>query len=234
VVSLLEEDTVSDQGTHRADTAPDRTRLNEALLEAAHAGSITRVRQFLDLGADVNARTRDGWSVLLAAVEHDLELVRELIRRGADLNVASDHGYTPLMRAAGKGREDVVTLLLEEGADPFAKDVNGMTAYQLAMEATQFDCAELVGDVLAQRIVSELEDDRRREGFLLRPLTSPERVMVSMSRGSFGGSVTRLFCEFEDGTRSDGLRLIEELVVEMPLADAEKPIETIGVPFEQG
>jgi ankyrin repeat protein len=57
------------------------------------------VRALLGAGADVNARSRDGWSALLWAItKHDLWLVKMLIDQGADVNVVGQphkHGQTP-------------------------------------------------------------------------------------------------------------------------------------------
>jgi ankyrin repeat protein len=90
------------------------------LMEAVLYGSVDDMRQLLDRGADVNARS-DGGSTALIWASYDLEKTRLLLDRGADVNTASDHGRTALMAAAGHaGAAPIVKLLLERGANPSA------------------------------------------------------------------------------------------------------------------
>src|SRR6185295_16003173 len=66
------------------------------------------------------------------------DMVRALLARGVDVNAAlvrPNHqfgGRTPLMEAAIGRSLPVVKLLLELGADPFAKDANGWTVLSFA------------------------------------------------------------------------------------------------------
>ncbi|HUE84868.1 MAG TPA: ankyrin repeat domain-containing protein [Vicinamibacterales bacterium] len=78
---------------------------------------VAMVRELLDRGADVNARSDAGATALMWAVS-DAAKVRALIDRGADVNAKSDNGRTPLMIAAGEaGTAATVKLLLDKGAD---------------------------------------------------------------------------------------------------------------------
>ncbi len=105
-----------------------------------------RLCQFLvEQGADVNARLADtGESPLHAALctadraAHDLVL-RVLLGNGADPNPATrpaietggfmrdcrTKAETPLHRAAAFGTEETIRMLLDAGANPEAKDMNG-------------------------------------------------------------------------------------------------------------
>ena len=61
----------------------------------------------------------------------------ELLKYGADPNVALPDGTTPLMIAVeadgiGKGRENIVSLLLQAGAKLDTEDEDGETAQSLA------------------------------------------------------------------------------------------------------
>ena len=53
-------------------------------------------------------------------------------RRGAKVNTESMYGYTPLIIAAWHGNTSAVEMLLEEGADAFAKDSTDMTSLHWA------------------------------------------------------------------------------------------------------
>ncbi len=51
---------------------------------------------------------------------------------GADVNQANVNGLTPLHNASCNGRVSSVKLLLERGADIFARNNQGLTAFQVA------------------------------------------------------------------------------------------------------
>ena len=46
-----------------------------------------------------------------------MELASLLIERGANLEEVNDEGYTPLMEASREGHDDLVNLLVSQGAD---------------------------------------------------------------------------------------------------------------------
>jgi uncharacterized protein len=117
---------------------------NDELIEAAESGNFEAVKAAIAAGADVNCTFRDGWTPLLSAANQDSMITELLLANGADPNVPSDRGYTPLMRAAGLGKSETVRLLLAAGADKDMLDCNGYNACQLAQDARQFKCADMV------------------------------------------------------------------------------------------
>lgn len=77
-----------------------------------------------------------------AALNGDMLLAKAMIREGADVDaVISLYGFTPLHIATRHGHDDVVGLLLENGADPNIS--NGLGAYPLDFAAGA--CADLLG-----------------------------------------------------------------------------------------
>ena len=69
-----------------------------------------------------------------ASEEGDAALVARLIASGADAEERTTHGgETPLMRAAARGYEDVVRVLLDAGADACARRADGFTPLILAV-----------------------------------------------------------------------------------------------------
>lgn len=95
------------------------------------AGTAAFARALLDAGADVNASDDTGWTPLHSAVSSRRaglgdSLVAVLVDAGADVNARTETGVTPLHRALNY--PDVVTALIEAGADPAAVDDSGHIA----------------------------------------------------------------------------------------------------------
>lgn len=94
------------------------------LLNAALEGQTNVVKEYINKGADVNARGACDWrwdsdvtALSCAAYGGHLDTVKFLIEKGADVNVQSRSGWTPLMSAAYTGHDGVAKLLIESGAD---------------------------------------------------------------------------------------------------------------------
>lgn len=121
-----------------------------ALLFAAQHGDEVSVKRLLDAGANVNVEAPSGISPLvLAAHNSNTEAVTVLIEGGADVQSAGA-GYTALHAAVLRGNLQIVSALLEHGANPnatitqatgarrysqdwsFGDDLVGATPYYLA------------------------------------------------------------------------------------------------------
>ena len=117
-----------------------------ALMYAAGGGNLEVVKLLLQKGANVDAKTRSGWTALTwaawsgssdvvkllegrvaaktlmdAACLGDLKLLQQLVKEGADVNMQTLDERTPLMGAARRGHLDVVKALIGLGADVNAK-----------------------------------------------------------------------------------------------------------------
>ena len=63
------------------------------------------------------------------------DVIKLLIEKGLDINDVSSGDHTVLMVAAGRNQNlEVIETLVEAGADLFAKNYEGKTAYELAVE----------------------------------------------------------------------------------------------------
>ena len=106
-------------------------------LAAAFADCET-VRMLLDAGADVGQVSqtpmRNQALHAVLALSKDAETTRLLIERGADVNAVQTAGYRPLHQAAVAGREDLVRMLLDVGADKAARCDRGKTPAEYARE----------------------------------------------------------------------------------------------------
>src|SRR5690606_16874131 len=107
-------------------------------LRAAQSGDLTLIKLLLEHGADPQIATADNVTALMVAsgigwvegVTHEwspeetFEVVKLLLELGADPNARETlDGRTALMGAAHKGRNDVVQILVEHGADLSARDI---------------------------------------------------------------------------------------------------------------
>jgi ankyrin repeat protein len=106
-------------------------------LAAAFADEPT-VQLLLDAGADVKQISetpmRNQALHAVLALSKDAAVTRLLIERGADVNAAQTAGYRPLHQAAVTGREDLVRILLDAGADRTARCDRGKTPAEYARE----------------------------------------------------------------------------------------------------
>jgi ankyrin repeat protein len=109
------------------------------LIAAIENRNMAVFEALLAAGASATAPIEFGETPLHAAARRGEEaMVRALLARGADVNAAlirPNHqfgGRTPLMEAAIGRSLPVVKLLLEQGADPFAKDANGWNVLSFA------------------------------------------------------------------------------------------------------
>jgi ankyrin repeat protein len=72
-------------------------------------------------------RKDDGQALLRACLENDWKKAETLIKAGSFLGARCEAGRTPLMHACLKGKETVVQLLIDKGADPQVMDKRGDT-----------------------------------------------------------------------------------------------------------
>jgi hypothetical protein len=92
-------------------------RSDRELFRAAQRGDLTRIRELLDSGADVNAALDgDGSPLIAASASGRTSAVRLLLDRGADPNLAVEGDGSALIAAAREGHAEIVTLLLDRGA----------------------------------------------------------------------------------------------------------------------
>ncbi len=112
-------------------------------LDAILEGETQLIASMIAAGADVNymptfseedlyGDNPYATPLIMACSGHtpaQVEIVTQLLKAGADANLAMpDSGWTPLMAAASMDRIDLVSLLLEAGANADAKTSNGSTA----------------------------------------------------------------------------------------------------------
>jgi ankyrin repeat protein len=115
-------------------------------LRAAFSGDTTVMRMLLEHGADPDLPTFGGTTPLMAAagvgwvvqqtytesMPSLLEAIRICLEHEADVNAVNSMGLTALLGAANKGANDIIRLLVANGARLDAVDKHGRDAYRWA------------------------------------------------------------------------------------------------------
>jgi hypothetical protein len=119
---------------------------NTALHSAYQWGHKRLTKILINRGACVDLGDQYQRTLLsLAAEKGDLETTSYLIAKGGNVNsVDSRFRSTPLSRAAVKGRDVIVRLLLSSGADPGAVDIMGETPLSRAHKWGRHDIAHIM------------------------------------------------------------------------------------------
>lgn len=136
------------------------TRITTPLILATIHGWADIVSQLISLGVDVNKPdgvhilTQEGECTPLkhAVLNDRLQIAEALIAAGAKVDAADFSGWTPLMNASVEGQTEIVSLLLNHGADPnirimskgLSKKNKGETALILAARNAQAEVASLL------------------------------------------------------------------------------------------
>jgi hypothetical protein len=120
--------------------------LDRALRQAVLTGNVNNVEVFLHRGANANLRLLYNSPLLvISAGDMPAQIVRLLLDAGADINAASPlTGTTALAHASMKGHQDVVRLLLEQGAVVDAPTNSGATPLIFAASEGHIDCVRLL------------------------------------------------------------------------------------------
>jgi len=114
---------------------------------AIYQNDIAFVKSYMDSGGDVDALTKNGdhwpagWTLLCLAIDcKSYEIAKMLISAGADVNKPIDISIsraTPLHFISGNKYRSaeqivIVDMLMDRGADPYAKDASGDTCLDYA------------------------------------------------------------------------------------------------------
>ena len=126
------------------------------LFYAIDQQNIAAVKALLDLQANANFRTKEGWPLLVGAAGGvSIEIVQALLSAGAkaDVSTAAEL-WTPLHTAVKEGRFANLNLLLEQADSKFTvwrKDKDGMNARDLALKLA----LEAIAKLLERRMKQE-------------------------------------------------------------------------------
>ncbi|QHC02262.1 ankyrin repeat domain-containing protein [Epidermidibacterium keratini] len=113
-------------------------------------GSVAMLEALLPAQPDLTIVNRfGGVSVIPASERGHVEYVARVVQTGIDVNHVNEPGWTALLEAVvyGDGSapyQQIVTILLEAGADPSIADAQGITALQHAQQRGQSEVAAII------------------------------------------------------------------------------------------
>ena len=121
----------------RRTVAAQRDRYGQDLFAAVRGDNVSRVRELIRLGADVNAQSQAGYSPLMWAKSN--AVTRALVEAGAEVDVRDGQGHTPLMWIISKNHvptdaAEISATLIEAGANRDLSDHEGKTAADWARQ----------------------------------------------------------------------------------------------------
>ncbi|MCL2009875.1 MAG: ankyrin repeat domain-containing protein [Synergistaceae bacterium] len=123
-----------------ASFVPPLAELNENLLDAVKLNNLREAQKYIEAGANVNARNKNGFTALMTAagLNPNPDIITALAMAGADVNAKDSSGRTALMLAALLNPSlEVTAALLKAGADVGAKEGNGLTALEIAKKENE-------------------------------------------------------------------------------------------------
>ena len=140
---------------NKAEDFIDEEKANELGLELCEICqrvfniNIAKVKELMDMGADVNAKDYTGHSALIFVSKYGVkEVVELLIQNGVDVNLKDRYNNTALMWAANYGFKEVVELLILSGADVNLKDTGGRN---VIMHAENEEIRKAIIDAVKKR-----------------------------------------------------------------------------------
>ena len=144
-----------------------RAGTNLSLLEHPHYRaplfySTTRdlAQALIQFGADINQRDELG-KTPLHSPDIDSSTALLLIESGADVNAIDNRGETPLFGTRMHDAEQIITVLLENGADPSIENCDGHTAFEELFSSGLWEDADFLQSLYEKRLLEKLLPDPR-------------------------------------------------------------------------
>lgn len=127
------------------------------IVKATQYGAITRVRELVDSGWDVNQPDSETVTLLhWAAINNRRDIISFLLERGAMVDaVGGELNATPLHWATRQGHLGACVQLMQAGADPSLRDTEGCSCIHIA---AQFGHTAICAYFIARGINPDLQD----------------------------------------------------------------------------
>ncbi|MZG53313.1 MAG: ankyrin repeat domain-containing protein, partial [Nitrospinae bacterium] len=100
--------------------------LDESFLQAVYDGDTKEAAALLDLGAELESRTKKGSTALIvASARGDSEMIRFLLKRGSKVNSRNRYDDTALLLCSTRGNDSCVKSLIAKEADVNSRNMHG-------------------------------------------------------------------------------------------------------------
>ena len=134
------------------------------IFDAAHAGKVKEVEFFINRGADVNVKNREGNTPLhLVVYRGELDIAEFLVSNGADVNAKNNDGWTPLHRVKNLS---TAKFLVSKGADVNAKNKWGWTPRDAATEWRYTTVADYLSSIEKALLAAKAEREQAERASL--------------------------------------------------------------------
>ncbi|KAG5323469.1 ANR17 protein, partial [Acromyrmex heyeri] len=137
--------------------------MHAALIAASINGHMEVARLLLDSGAQVTMTNSSETPLTFAASRNLVNLAQLLIERGANIEEVNGDGYTPLMQAALQNNEEMIVLLLSEGADVNA--FRNRETKETALVMAENSCLEIADLLIKAEADNEFFISLMEEGY---------------------------------------------------------------------
>ena len=118
---------------------------SDELTCAVESHDLSKVKQMLEQGFDVNRRNPEGLTPLHQAIQiNALDICLALLQFGADIEAQTPDGWRPLHWAARSGLEAPVRLCLDYKADWLASTADGQTALHKACQSNNIEAVRIL------------------------------------------------------------------------------------------
>lgn len=117
----------------------------DELTSAIESHDLSKAREILERGFDVNRRTSEGLTPLHQALQKNaLDICLALLQSGADIDAQTADGWRPIHCAAISGLEAPVRLCLDHKADWLASTADGQTVLHKACQSNNIEAVRIL------------------------------------------------------------------------------------------
>jgi len=158
-----------------------------SLFEAISEGDYDIVLEQLNQGVAVNSLDDDGNTPLIMAAEGEEAIVELLLERGADVDTQNRNGVTALIAAVKYEDTDLVSTLLQAGAQTTIRDRKGRSAADFAGECAAHVQQNMLSlfDVKGAAKAQKAGKNRRRRKSMVYVDQQTRELLEAVSNGNF-------------------------------------------------
>lgn len=168
---------------------PAASAVGDTITEFARAGDIDAVREQLAAGADPDAFADDAPPLIAAIQAGHTGAAQFLIAEGVNVDATDAQGVPALHYAVVAGAADLVTALLDHGADPTASGRTGRAALDLAPAGSSISTLLQRARPRAADPAPVVEDRAPADADLARLVASAgDGDIIALGAGSYAGS----------------------------------------------